>query len=75
MRSVRIDHLREEAENEDNDTIPNTKGIEEDSPDPGNVKRAPDELVGMPRGTSHLAGVTNRSSDAVPKEESLSEDV
>ena len=28
MRSVRINHLREEAENEDNEAIPNTKSIE-----------------------------------------------
>ena len=75
MRSVRIDHLREEAEDEDNDAIPNTKSIEEDAPDPGNVKRAPDEFVSMPRGAGHLAGVTNRSSDAVPKEHSFGEDV
>ena len=75
MRSVRIDRLRKEAENKDDDAIPNTKSIEKDAPDPGNVKRAPDELVSMPRGAGHLAGVTNRSSNAVPKEESLSEDV
>ena len=75
MRSVRVDRLREEAENEDNDTISNAKSIEEDAPDPRNVKRAPDELVGMPRGTGHLTGVTNGSSDAVPKEESLGEDI
>lgn len=75
MRSIRIDHLREEAENEDNDAIPNTESIEEDAPYPGNMKRAPDELVGMPCGTGHLTGVTNRSSNAVPEEESLGEDV
>ena len=75
MRSVWIDHLRKEAENEDNDTIPNAKSIEEDAPYPGNMKRAPDELVSMPRGTGHLAGMTNRSSDAVPKKESLGKDV
>ena len=75
MRSVRIDHLREEAENEDNDAIPNTKGIEEDAPDSGNVERAPDELVSIPRGPGHLARVTDRSSNAVPKEESLCQDI
>ena len=75
MRSVRINRLRKEAEYEDNDAIPNTKSIEKDAPDPRNMKRPPDEFVSMPCGAGHLGGVTNRSSDAVPKEESLGQDV
>ena len=75
MRSIRIDHLGKEAEDEDNDTIANTKGVEEDTPNAGDVKGAPDEFVGMPRRTGHLLRVADRSSDTVPKEEGLGEDV
>ncbi len=66
MRGIRIDHLREEAENEDNDTITHTKGVEQDAPNTRNVKGTPYKFVGMPRGTGHLAGVADRASDAMP---------
>lgn len=75
MRSIRVDHLRKEAEDEDNDTVTDAKGVEEDAPNTGDVKGAPDEFIGMPCRTGHLLGVADRSSNTMPKEEGLGEDV
>ena len=75
MRRIRIDRLREEAENKDNDAVTNTEGIEKDAPDTRDVKGAPDEFIGLPRGARHLVGVFNGSSYAMPEKKSLGEDV
>lgn len=75
MCGIGIDHLREEAEDKDNNTITDTKSVEEDAADTRDVKRAPDEFVCMPRGTGHLTWMTNRASDAMPEKESFGNDV
>ena len=75
MRGIGIDHLRKEAEDEDNDTIANTEAVQENAPDTGNVKGPPDELVGVPGRIGHLVGVADGAPDAVPEEEALGEDV
>ena len=75
VRGIRIRHLREEAEDEDDDAVPDAKGVQQDAPDAGDVEGAPDELVGLPRRPSHLARVADRPPDAVPEKEGLGEDV
>ena len=75
MRRIRVHHLREEAEDEHNDTIPNAKRVEQYPPYPRDVEGAPDKLVRMPCGTCHLTAVANRASDAVPEEEGLGKDI
>ena len=75
MRSIRIRHHGEEAEDEDDDAITDTEGVEKDAPHTGDVKGAPDEFVGVPRGAGHLIGVPDRSSDPVPEQEGLGQDV
>ena len=75
MRGIWIDHLREEAEDEDDDAVTHTKRVEQDAPNTRDMEWAPDELVGVPGRTGHLAGVTDRPSDAMPKEEAFDEDV
>lgn len=75
MRRIRVDCLRKEAEDEDNNTITNAKGIQKDAPNTGDMEGAPDELISMPGGAGHLAGVTDGSSDAVPEEQGLGENI
>ncbi len=75
MRSVWTDHGREEAENEYDDTISDTKGIEKNTPDTWNVERTPDQFVRVPGSTGHLTLVADRSTGAVPEKKGLGEDV
>ena len=75
MRSIRVVHRRKEAKNKDNNTVTDGKGIQKDAPNTGDVKGAPDELVGMPCRTGHLAGMTDGASDTVPEEHGLGKDV
>ena len=75
VRGVGIDRLREEAEDEDYDPVSDPEGIEQYTPDTGDVEGAPDEFVGVPRGTRHLGGVQDVASDAVPEQEGFGEHV
>ena len=75
MRRVRIDDLRKEAEDEDDDAVADAEAVEEDAPDARDVEGAPDELVGVPGRVGHLVGVPDRAADAVPEEEGLGQDV
>jgi len=69
VRSIWVD------ENEENDCIPHTKGIEKDSPDTRDVERTPDQFVRVPGGAGHWARVADRSPHSVPEEERLGEEV
>ena len=75
MRSIRVDHCRKEAEDENDDAVTDREGIEEDAPNTRDVKGAPDQFVGMPCCTGHLVRVTNGASDAMPQEHGFGDDV
>ncbi len=75
VRSVWIYHCRKEAKSEHDDTIPHPEGIKEDAPDTRNAERTPNQFIRMPGGAGHLAGLADCSSDAVPEEKGLGEDI
>lgn len=75
MRRIRIDALREKAEDEDNNAIADSKGIEQHAPDPRHVEGTPDQLISLPGVTGHLIGRSDRPANTVPEEEGLGEKV
>jgi len=75
MRSIRVDALREKAEDEDNNAVADGKCIEQHAPDPRHVERTPDQLISVPGVTGHLIERSDRPADTVPEEEGLGENV
>lgn len=75
MRGIRVGHLWEEAEDEDDDAVPDPKGIEQYAPNSGYVEWTPYQLVRMPGGTSHLIGVSDIPHDTVIEEHGFGEGI
>ena len=75
MRRIRSHHRRKQAENENNDPVPDSERVEQDAPNSRDVERAPDEFVGVPGRAGHLLGRADVPDDAVVEKHALGDGV
>ena len=71
MRRVRIHRCWEETEDYNYRPIAYRECIEHNTQYPRDMKRPPNELVGLPGMATHLTRFSNIAADAAPKEEEL----